>query len=235
MRAHHVRALLMAGQAWEFYGAAELSRDTDFAILTDADNLSRLRKALAELRVEPIAVPLFELKFLKRGHAIHFRCQHPEAPRMRVNVMSKMRAVDSFAKLWKRRTTIELPNGTRCDLLSGPDLVQAKSTQRDKEWPMMRRLKEADYFQDNTKPGATRIKCWLTELRTPQRLFEDARTHPGLASRPASKRPTLTRAAAGQLSQLGHTLSAEESRLRAEGKASWSPLFKELERLGRKK
>jgi hypothetical protein len=31
--------------------------------------------------------------------------------------MSKMRGVDSFAKLWKRRTTIELPDGTQCDLL----------------------------------------------------------------------------------------------------------------------
>jgi hypothetical protein len=28
MRAHHVRALLMGGQACVFYGAAEFSRDT---------------------------------------------------------------------------------------------------------------------------------------------------------------------------------------------------------------
>lgn len=33
MRAHRVRALLMGGQACVFYGAAEFSRDTDFAIL----------------------------------------------------------------------------------------------------------------------------------------------------------------------------------------------------------
>jgi len=36
--------------------------------------------------------------------------------------------VDSFTKLWKRRTTIALPDGIRCDLLSLPDLVQAKKT-----------------------------------------------------------------------------------------------------------
>ena len=58
---------------------------------------------------------------------------------MRVDVMSKMRGVDSFSKLWRRRTTIELPDGTKCDLLSLPDLVQAKKTQRDKDWPMIRR------------------------------------------------------------------------------------------------
>ena len=33
---------------------AEFSRDTDFAILADAANLIRLRKALAELRAELI-------------------------------------------------------------------------------------------------------------------------------------------------------------------------------------
>jgi hypothetical protein len=53
MRAQRVRALLMGGQACVFYGAAEFSRDTDFAILADAVNLARLRKALAELQAEP--------------------------------------------------------------------------------------------------------------------------------------------------------------------------------------
>ena len=36
MRVHRVRALLMGGQACVFYGAAEFSRDTDFAVLADA-------------------------------------------------------------------------------------------------------------------------------------------------------------------------------------------------------
>jgi len=52
MRAHRVRALLMGGQACVFYGAAEFSRDTDFAILADTANLARLRKALADLRAD---------------------------------------------------------------------------------------------------------------------------------------------------------------------------------------
>ena len=49
MRAHRVRALLMGGQACVFYGAAQFSRDTDFAILADAANLTRLRRAFAPL------------------------------------------------------------------------------------------------------------------------------------------------------------------------------------------
>jgi hypothetical protein len=135
MRAHRARALLMGGQACVFYGAAEFSRDTDLAIVADAANLARLRRALDDLQADVIAVPPFELKYLRCGHAIHFRCRHPKALRLRVDLMAKM-AGDAFPKLWERRTTIELPDGTRCDLLSPPDLAQAKKTQRDKDWLM---------------------------------------------------------------------------------------------------
>ena len=69
----------MGGQACVFYGAAESSRDTDFAILANSANLARLRNALAELQAKVIAVPPFGLKYLQRGHAVHFRCQHPDA------------------------------------------------------------------------------------------------------------------------------------------------------------
>lgn len=41
----------MGGQACVFYGAAGFSRATDFAILADAENLARLERALAELRL----------------------------------------------------------------------------------------------------------------------------------------------------------------------------------------
>ncbi len=231
MRAHRVRALLMGGQACVFYGAAEFSRDTDFAILADTANLARLRKALADLRAEPIAVPPFELKYLRRGHALHFRCQHSEALRMRVDVMSKMRGVDSFSKLWQRRTVIELPDGTKCDLLSLPDLVQAKKTQCDKDWPMIRRLVEANYFSSEAKPNAAQIKFWLMEFRTPQLLLEVAQAHADFARQLATKRPLLKHAISGKLAQLECALVAEENRLRAEDKKYWSPLFQELEKL----
>jgi len=84
MHAHRVRALLMGGQACVLYGAAEFSRDTDLAVLADHANLARLRRALADLQAEVIAVPPFRLAYLRRGHAVHFRCHHPDALRMRV-------------------------------------------------------------------------------------------------------------------------------------------------------
>jgi hypothetical protein len=231
MRAHRVRALLMGGQACVFYGAAEFSRDTDFAILADAKNLARLRLVLAELRAEPIAVPPFEIKFLRRGHAIHFRCQHPEALRMRVDVMSKMRGVDPFEKLWKRRTTLQLPGGEKCDLLSLPDLVQAKKTQRDKDWPMIRRLVEANFFENRQKPSSVQVRFWLKELRTPELLIEVARQNEKLAQKFSASRPLLRRALAGEFKKLEAALAAEEAVERKNDRLYWLPLRRELERL----
>ena len=87
---------MMGGQACVLYGAAEFSRDVDFAIFADAENLDRLRLALDELQASVIAVPPFEAKYLEMGLAVHFRCQHPEASKLRIDVMSKMRNVDPF-------------------------------------------------------------------------------------------------------------------------------------------
>jgi len=231
MRAHRVRALLMGGQACVFYGAAEFSRDTDFAILADGANLARLRQALAELRAEPIAVPPFDAKYLRRGHAIHFRCQHPEAFRMRVDVMSKMRGVEPFAKLWKRRTTLQIPGGEKCDLLSLPDLVQAKKTQRDKDWPMIRRLLEAHYFGNQVRPKPAQIRFWFQELRTPELLLELAGRHPAICRRLAKQRPALVNAPTGKLDALQQALLAEETAERQRDREYWRPLRQELEKL----
>jgi hypothetical protein len=233
MRAQRVRVLLMGGQACVFYGAAEFSRDADFAILADAENLARLQKALTELRAETIAVPPFEIKFLRRGHAVHFRCRHPDAMRMRVDVMSKMRGVDSFAKLWKRRTTLQIPGGGKCDLLSLPDLVQAKKTQRDKDWPMIRRLVEAHYFENRAQAATAQIKFWLRELRTAELLVEVGQKNGRLCRQLVSKRPLLKFALQSKLEKLESELVAEENSIRRQDRIYWQPLKKELEMLRR--
>jgi len=231
MRARRVRALLMGGQACVFYGAAEFSRDTDFAILADAANLSRLRRALGDLQAEVIAVPPLKLRYLRQGHAVHFRCRHPEAWLMRVDVMSRMRRVDAFAKLWRRRTSIELPDGARCDVLSLPDLVQAKKTQRNKDWPMIQRLVEAHYFQHRGHPTAAQLSFWLRELRTPELLIETARSHCDLCRRLMARRPLLSAAATGVLEELEKALRDEESAERRRDNIYWLPLRRELEKL----
>ena len=152
MREHRVQCLLMGGQACVLYGAAEFSRDTDLAILATEENAGRLAEAMQALEADVVAVPPFQLRHLQAGHAVHFRCRHPEAAGMRVDVMARMRGVADFATLWERRTTLEMSDGTRCDLLSLPDLVRAKKTQQDKDWPMIRRLVEANYFANRQAP-----------------------------------------------------------------------------------
>jgi hypothetical protein len=231
MQAHRVRALLMGGQACVCYGAAQFSRDTDFAILADAANMARLRRALADLRAEAIAVPPFALKYLRRGHAVHFRCQHSEALRMRVDVMAKMRGVEPFAKLWQRRTSIELADGTQCDLLSLPDLVQAKKTQRDRDWPMIKLLVEGHYFQHRDHPTPAQLSFWLRELRTAELLIELARLHPALCRRLVPRRPLLAVAATGELEDLEKSLRDEQVAEQERDRFYWTPLRSELEKL----
>ena len=168
IRKHRARALLMGGQACVLYGAAEFSRDADFAILAHPANLLRLRRALGDLRAEVIAVPPFDLKFLRKGHAIHFRCQRPEVAGLRIDVMTRMRGVAPFSRLWSRRTSIRLAKGAVCEVMSLGDLVQAKKTQRDRDWPMVRWLVEADYFAGRENPTRRQIDFWLLQqLRKP--------------------------------------------------------------------
>jgi hypothetical protein len=130
----------MGGQACVLYGAAEFSRDTDIVILADASNIKRLSSAMRSLQAVPIAVPSLSLRCLRKGHAVHFRRHHPEASRIRVDIMSVLRDVPSFATLWRRRATVTVAPHERYDLMALPDLVRAKKTQRDKDWPMLRRF-----------------------------------------------------------------------------------------------
>ncbi len=223
----------MGGQACVLYGAAEFSRDTDFAILASQANLSRLGAALAELKAEVIAVPPFELKYLRQGHAVHFRCHSPETAGMRVDVMTKMRGVEAFSRLWAGRVTLRAPDGTVYELMSLPDLVKAKKTQRDKDWPMIRRLVEADFFRNRAQPKLKQLRFWFLELRTPELLLELATAHPEICRKLTTQRALLKMAAAGKEADLMQALSREEQLEREADREYWIPLKTELEQLRR--
>ena len=231
MAARRVRALLMGGQACVFYGAAEFSRDTDLAVLAEPENLERLRAALHDLAADCIAVPPFEPDYLQRGHAVHFRCRHPEAAGMRVDVMAVMRGVDEFEKLWERRVVLADAEGATYELLALPDLVRAKKTQRDKDWPMLKRLLEADYLTNRQTATPEHSAFWLGELRTPELLVELAAREPELARHGQSGRPLLASALAGDGVALADALATEEKQERERDRLYWLPLKAELERL----
>lgn len=224
----------MGGQACVFYGGAEFSRDTDFAILADQANLERLELALKELQAEVIAVPKLSLEFLRRGHAVHFRCRHPEASGMRVDVMSKMRGVEDFEVLWERRTTLEGDDGTIYELMSLPDLIQAKKTQRDKDWPMIRRLIEADRVACHGVPTQDQVRFWLREARTSSLLIELARGFRETALNVlVERRAVLEFALAENEEGVEAELANEERVQRSADKVYWEPLKRELEQMRR--
>jgi hypothetical protein len=232
---HEVKHLLMGGQACVFYGAAEFSRDCDIVILAQQENFSRLESALDELKAECIAVPPREWEFLDRGHAIHFRCKHTDALGIRLDVMSKMRGCDGFAELWERRTTLEDADGTVFELLGIEDLIRAKKTQRDKDWPMIRRLVDAHYDEFQSAPNEDRVRFWLRESRSPDILIRVGAENVDILREQAKARPLLAEAMAANTDAIHQELDREQAREKEADQAYWNPLKRELEKLRRER
>jgi len=226
----NVRFLVMGGQACIVYGGAEFSRDLDIAVLAAPGNLGALAAAMAKLQCEPVFVPTLRADVLKRGHACHFRCHARGVAGLRIDVMGRLRGCATFSVLWKRRTLVSLPGADAVGVLSLPDLVRAKKTQRDKDWPMIRRLVEADYLAHHADPTPSRIAFWLKECRTPELLIQMARQYPARSSAFSAARPLLLHAAKGQCAALAAALLKEQQAERQRDAVYWRPLRKELER-----
>jgi hypothetical protein len=150
---------------------------------------------------------------------------------MRLDVMAVMRGVDPFPALWERRTTVETADGGRLDILALPDLVQAKKTQRDKDWPMIRRLVEAHFAQHESNPATEHVQFWLQEARTPALLVLLAERFPAAASEGIPRRPLLDHARRGDAEGLELALEQEAWAERARDRAYWLLLVRELEEL----
>jgi hypothetical protein len=223
----------MGGQACVFYGAAEFSRDCDIVVLADEANFDRLRAALAELKANCIAIPPFDTKLLERGHAVHFRCQHPEALNMRIDVMTRMRGVDGFDAIWDRCTVLADAAGNQFQIMGIHDLIKAKKTQRDKDWPMIRRLVESHYDFYRNDATNERIAFWIMESRTPEMLIALAADFSDVARALVPRRPLLSEAFAASRRAIETGLRTEELAEKEADRAYWEPLKRELEQLRR--
>jgi hypothetical protein len=144
--------------------------------------------------------------------------------------MSTMRGLDGFEQLWQRRTRIDIAPGEQFDVMALPDLVRAKKTQHDKDWPMIRRLVEADYVATPT-PTPEQLKFWLLESRTPEMLIDLSAVYAELSRSLQPFRPLLTLAAQGTIPPLEQALFEEERAERAIDRSYWQPLRNELEEL----
>jgi hypothetical protein len=228
-----VECLLIGGQACIIYGAAEFSRDSDFVVFCESENLTKLEKALQSLKAKNIYIPPLEKVFLDKGHACHFRCYDMSVKNLRIDILSKLRGCDDFDKLWERRFTVKLPDKKIVDVISLKDLVQSKKTQRDKDWLMLDRLIETD-MGIVQKPKDSKIKWWLFECRNSDKLIELAKRYKLLCEECAKKRPLLTASLQKDGTKLQELLYNEQQLEKNKDKKYWQPLIKELETLRHK-
>jgi len=223
----------MGGQACVFYGAAQFSKDIDLALLAEEENYARLRAALDELDAPRIAVPPFDPAALERGHAVHFRCQRADVRGLRVDVMTRLRDLAPFPILWDRRTTITDEKGYQFDLLAVEDLVQAKKTQRMKDWPMIDALVENHFLANAATPTAERVAFWLCEARTPHRIIDLAQRFPAETHALLAARPLLEHALRADAEAMRPALDAEVRTEQEKDRAYWAPLKREMEEFRR--
>jgi len=224
-----VQALLMGGQACVFYGAAQVSKDVDLVLLAQEENFSRLLAALDQLQAKRIAVPRFDPALLARGHAVHFRCAAPGVEELRIDIMTCLRELPPFLALWERRTVITGDRGEEFHLLSIPDLVDAKKTQRTKDWPIIELLVAIHYRENSVNPCPDWVEFWLAQARTPELLAELVQRFPKEARGQTSRRPLLRLAFSGEREALRAALDAEARAEQAKDRVYWAPLKAELE------
>ena len=219
----------MGGQACVFYGAAEFSRDLDLLVLVEEEQLGRLRAALQDLDADPVAVPELSAEYLRRGHAVRFRCRRPDVSGLRIDLMARLRGLPSFEEMWKRRTTFDVAG----EQINAGGFGTGKKTQRDKDWPMIRRLVEQSYYTGSDNPASELVAFWLHELRTPVLLIEASQLHPDAARRVSVSRPAVGAALRADVDAVTGSLEDEERAERRLDREFWEPLKRELEELRR--
>ncbi len=225
----NVRYLLIGGQACIVYGGAEFSRDVDLSVAIDTDNLKAIKNALTVLNAETVFVPSLGKNVLKRGHACHFSCHTKGAEGLRIDIINKMRGCPVFKEIWKRRNVVKLPEIGEVSIISLQDLVQSKKTQREKDWPMIRRLIETDISQGYEEADKNRISFWFRECRTPVLIKELAQNYPDVLKEMIHVRPLLKHAVDKDINMLEIDLKEEENREKEADYEYWQPLRKELE------
>jgi hypothetical protein len=212
-----------------FYGAAQVSKDIDFVVYASEDNFERLLRALDEVKAARIAVPRFDPIVLARGHAVHFRCQAAGVEGLRVDLMTRLRDVGDFDVLWDRRTTFGDEVGNEFHLLSVPDLVSAKKTQRARDWPVIELLVTIHHRENAASPRPDWIEFWLLEARTPELIIALCDDFPAHAAVLHERRPLLKIAPTRDLDALRTALDAEVRAEQTKDRTYWEPLRKELE------
>lgn len=230
-----VRFLIIGGQAAVIYGVSQFTQDADIWVEPTAGNVAALRRALKALHARPRFLPPLELRYLKRGHGIHFSVPHGDET-YHLDVLGKPPRVGSFAAAWRAATLVTW-RGLRLRVADIPRLVLTKKTNRDQDYVAIRRLAELVFHQvaANARLRASAAAWLLKELRTPKLLKTVAlRWKSGKAIATRTRRPAALLAArnASDLA-IQAALDEEKARCQQANLAYWRPFLKELRELRR--
>jgi hypothetical protein len=168
-----------------------------------------------------------------RGHAVQFHCAAPGVDGLRVDVMSNLRDLPEFEILWQRRTTLDSGGSGHFDLLSVPDLVEAKKTQRSKDWPVIEALVAIHFTENSHDPTPDWIRFWLMEARSPELLVELFARFQKEAFGLQKDRPLLSAGIEGDVPLLRAEIQTEIMREQEKDRLYWEPLKREMEEFRR--
>ena len=113
--------------------------------------------------------------------------------------------------------------------MSIEDLVRAKQTQRNKDWPMLARLVERVYFDVRDSPAQEELNFLLRELRNTELLVDAVARFPLAAQEIAPHRPAVQAALSGDVDQVYAALRTEQDEAIRRDRLWWEPLKRELE------
>ncbi|MBU1736108.1 MAG: hypothetical protein KKC28_10060 [Verrucomicrobia bacterium] len=166
LKADKVRYLLISGQATVLYGAATFSEDLDIWLCPQHANLQRFVKALRTLRAQYYKLtPPLTLSYLRKRHGFHFTLPAEDGTDWYLDVMGVPPRSPAFNVAWRRSTLIRTPWGM-VPVVSVPDLVELKKTQRLEDYAVISRLVLALMNRSDLKPSH-RLARIFHGLRSP--------------------------------------------------------------------
>ena len=146
-----VEYLLISGQATILYGAATFSEDVDVWIRPTVANARRMLRALTAQRGRVYKLtPFLTLRNMRFGHGFHFTVPRG-ADTLYLDVMGVPPRVGAFTEANRRATVMSGPFG-EIPVVSIPDLVELKKTQRFADYDVISNLAAAE----GSRPSATR-------------------------------------------------------------------------------
>jgi len=182
LKADKVRYLLISGQATVLYGASTFSEDLDIWLYPQHANVQRFIKALRTLRARYYKLtPPLTLSYLRKGHGFHFALPAEDGTDWYLDVMGVPPRSPAFNVAWRRSIRMETPWGM-VPVVSVPDLVELKKTQRLEDYAVISRLVVAMMNRSRLRPSHRLARWAVQNIFSPALLTELIQQQPWVAT-----------------------------------------------------